>query len=107
MQEWILWDSAAGRASPEGFALGPDRGFCYIGNDAASNCNITRYRFDAYGRETRRFMDVTMPRAPDAEDDSTMGYAIGSMWSDSAGKDVYICADDTADAAVWQDITTP
>jgi len=108
-QEWGLWKSGSAVDSPEGFTLGPDRGFCFIANDIgdSADSSITRYRFDAYGRETRRVMDVTLPRAPDAEDDSTMGYAIGSMWSDSAGKDVYICADDTADAAVWQDITTP
>jgi len=39
--------------------------------------------------------------APTATDDSAAGYAIGSHWFDTVGKDLYIASDVTATAAVW------
>lgn len=43
-------------------------------------------------------------RAPDADDDSGDGYSVGSHWLDVSGGVLYICLDDTAGAAVWQEI---
>lgn len=104
-QEWGLWKHDAWKNSPEGFALGPDRAFCFIGNDAgggSTNNNITRYRFDAYGRETRRAMDVSIPRAPDAEDDMGMGFAQGSLWANPWTTNLYICVGTNDNAAGWR-----
>ena len=103
-QEWGLWRDGFEYNNPEGFTLGPDRGWCFIGNDAG-NANVSntvaRYRFDAYARETRRWLDVNMPRDPDAEDDGSMGYALGSQWYSSSSTGNYWCVGTNADAAVW------
>jgi len=43
--------------------------------------------------------------APDANDDSTGGYSVGSKWIDTTADEAYICADATAAAAVWLQIS--
>jgi hypothetical protein len=45
--------------------------------------------------------------APDANDDSTANYAIGSLWLDTTANLAYICLDATGAAAVWKDATAP
>ena len=109
-QEWGLWNNGAAYTSPEGFALGPDRAFCFIGNDggnASANNNIKRYRFDAYGRETARALDVLMARTPDAEDDAGMGYALGSRWGLTTTGRTYLNVATSDNAAVWADLEYP
>jgi hypothetical protein len=43
--------------------------------------------------------------APAVGDDSDAGYGVGSLWTDTAAGDAYICVDATAGAAVWKQIT--
>lgn len=40
--------------------------------------------------------------APTATDDSAAGYEFGSIWINTVGNKVYVCADATATAAVWK-----
>jgi len=42
--------------------------------------------------------------APSATDDSAAGYAVGSMWIDTAANSSYVCVDSTATSAVWNQI---
>jgi len=39
---------------------------------------------------------------PQATDDSTLGYEIGSIWFNTLVEESYICLDATASAAIWQ-----
>ena len=39
--------------------------------------------------------------APDADDDTGSGYAVGSIWVDSTNGDMYTCTDATAEDASW------
>ncbi|VAX25965.1 hypothetical protein MNBD_NITROSPINAE02-2075, partial [hydrothermal vent metagenome] len=39
--------------------------------------------------------------APGGNDDSTLGYAVGSRWIDVTGDKEYVCLDSSATAAVW------
>jgi hypothetical protein len=41
---------------------------------------------------------------PTATDDSGSGYAINSVWVDTAADNVYLCVDATATAAVWKQL---
>jgi hypothetical protein len=43
--------------------------------------------------------------APDADNDSTEGYVIGSRWYDAVADKHYICTDPTASNAVWVEVT--
>lgn len=45
--------------------------------------------------------------APDANDDTGSGYAVGSIWVDTTNDRAYICLDASAAAAVWVEITVP
>ena len=45
--------------------------------------------------------------SPAVGDDSADGYEVFSLWNDTVGKDIWICLDATAGAAVWKDITEP
>lgn len=40
--------------------------------------------------------------APTTTDDSSAGYAVGSIWIDITGDRFYVCVDATASAAVWE-----
>ena len=42
--------------------------------------------------------------APSATDDSTAGYAVGSLWIDTAAGRAYACVDASASAALWRQI---
>lgn len=42
--------------------------------------------------------------APTGTDDSSAGYAVGSIWIDVTGDKVYICYDATASSALWQEV---
>ena len=44
--------------------------------------------------------DATVP--PSAVDDTTAGFAIGSLWIDTAAQTAYQCVDATANSAVWR-----
>ena len=44
--------------------------------------------------------------APATTNDSTEGYAVGSIWIDTTADKVYQCVDNTATSAVWKDLTT-
>lgn len=50
--------------------------------------------------------NLTAVAAPTVNDDTTAGYSIGSIWIDTATDTVYVCADATAGAAVWKDLST-
>lgn len=43
--------------------------------------------------------------APAASNDTTQGYAVGSLWVDTTNGNSYICLDATAANAVWRQIT--
>lgn len=43
--------------------------------------------------------------APDANDDTTDGWKVGSIWVDITNDKAYICLDNTDTAAVWLEIT--
>ena len=49
--------------------------------------------------------NLTATTAPTTTDDTDAGYSVSSHWFDVSGDKVYICIDDTADAAVWTEIT--
>jgi len=42
--------------------------------------------------------------APTANEDSDDGYAVGSVWINVTGDDIYICVDSTVASAVWLEI---
>ena len=44
--------------------------------------------------------------APTANDDSTQGYEVGSLWVNINGALLYICFNATAGAAVWKRLIT-
>ena len=43
--------------------------------------------------------------APDANDDDTAGYAVGSDWFDITADKHYLCLDSTTATAVWKETT--
>jgi len=43
--------------------------------------------------------------APDADDDTTGGYTVGSIWIDTTADKAYVCLDATDTAAVWTEVT--
>ena len=43
--------------------------------------------------------------APDANDDTTAGYAVGSVWIDVTNDKAYVCLDATEASAVWTETT--
>jgi hypothetical protein len=45
--------------------------------------------------------------APGAANDTTQGYAVGSMWVDVANDIVYFCVDPTAGVALWKQMAVP
>ncbi len=51
--------------------------------------------------------NLTATTAPTTTDDSADGYAAGSVWLDVTNKNVYVCYDNTASAAVWGAMYTP
>jgi septal ring-binding cell division protein DamX len=42
---------------------------------------------------------------PGASDDTTQGYAVGSLWYNTSSTLLYICSDSTGSAAVWKQIS--
>lgn len=48
-------------------------------------------------------IDATV--APDADNDTTEGYTVGSIWIDIVGKETYRCVDASEGAANWQKTT--
>jgi len=45
--------------------------------------------------------NLSATAAPTVDDDSSVGYAVGSMWIDTTADEAYRCVDPTAGAAVW------
>lgn len=45
--------------------------------------------------------NLSASSAPTVNDDSTAGYAVGSVWIDTTGDEAYRCLDATATSAVW------
>lgn len=43
---------------------------------------------------------------PTATDDSSKGFAVGSRWVDSAGRNTYVCYSAAVGAAVWRPLGT-
>lgn len=61
----------------------------------------------AFGR-VGLFKDRAATTAPQATDDATRGYTVGSTWiKTTAPQGVYTCVDATANAAVWTAINQP
>jgi len=67
----------------------------------------------AGGRSTLQIDDIAIKKsnlsasaAPTVNDDSSAGYAVGSVWCDTTADDAYICLDASVGAAVWKK-TTP
>jgi hypothetical protein len=50
-------------------------------------------------------VNLTATEDPEATDDSSAGYVIGSRWINILSKDEYVCTDATPDAAVWKETT--
>lgn len=48
-------------------------------------------------------LDASVP--PTVNDDSSAGYAVGSMWIDTLANEAYRCVDPTAGAAIWLNTT--
>ena len=46
-------------------------------------------------------MSFTETDAPDANDDTTDGWKVGSIWADVTNDNIYMCVDITDTAAVW------
>lgn len=69
-----------------------------------SKANIT---VDAQGRLTAASSgiqdNVAATTAPDADNDTTEGYSVGSRWIDTTADKAYVCLDATDGAAVWQE----
>ena len=42
---------------------------------------------------------------PGASDDSTGGYAVGSIWVNTTSNEAFVCVDATAAAAIWTSVT--
>jgi hypothetical protein len=51
--------------------------------------------------------DVIEPSDPTIDDDETKALEVGSNWTNSATKKIWLCADSTPGAAVWKDVSTP
>lgn len=60
-------------------------------------------RFGA--RPTEDLDNFAAVDAPDADNDTGEGYAVGSIWIDTALGLYYVCVDETEGAAVWRNIT--
>jgi hypothetical protein len=52
--------------------------------------------------ELKHKSTCTPDREPTADDDSLLGYAIGSIWVYCTGNSVWLCTDATPGAAVWK-----
>ena len=58
------------------------------------------------GQAERVANDFSATSAPSVSDDSTNGYAVGSVIVDTTNGNVYICEDASPGAAVWLDLVT-
>lgn len=47
--------------------------------------------------------NLSASAAPTVNDDTSLGYAVGSRWIDLTGDKEYVCVDNTDGAAVWKD----
>lgn len=61
---------------------------------------LVRTGAEAYGGFQYNLSAVT---DPNASDDASAGYAVGSVWVNTAAGTVFFCADATDDAAVWRE----
>jgi len=57
------------------------------------------------GNVVRKFIGKTV--APTVNDDITSGYIVSDIWIDETGNNVYVCADNTDGAAVWNLVLGP
>lgn len=60
-------------------------------------------RFGA--RPSNEIDNITAVVDPTAGDDSTLGYAVDSLWVNTALDTAFICTDATEDNAVWEPLT--
>lgn len=51
------------------------------------------------------FNNYSAVAAPAVGNDSTQGYAVGSMWFDTTGDVAYVCIDSSAGAAIWINVS--
>jgi hypothetical protein len=51
------------------------------------------------------FKDHSAAAAPTVNNDTTQGYAAGSIWYDTATSTAYLCSDASTGAAVWNSVT--
>ena len=57
------------------------------------------------GATSNHKMSFAESDAPDANDDTTDGWKVGSMWIDTTNDKVYVCVDITDTAAVWKELS--
>lgn len=57
------------------------------------------------GTPTRQVNNLSATAAPDADNDTTEGYKVGSVWIDTTNDKAYVCLDNTDTAAVWTETT--
>jgi hypothetical protein len=50
-------------------------------------------------------VNLSATTTPNADDDTSEGYAVGSRWIDVTADKEYVCVDDTNGAAVWKETT--
>ena len=58
----------------------------------------------AYALQTFSIEGVRKIAAPTANDDSADGYIVGCVWLDTTADQTYVCIDNTAAAAVWNQV---
>jgi hypothetical protein len=51
-------------------------------------------------------VNLSASTAPTSTDDSSSGYAVGSVWIDTTNDKAYVCVDATISSAVWTEITS-
>ena len=57
------------------------------------------------GSTTELKSDFAKTAAPTVDDDTTLGYVVGSRWIDTTNDKEYVCLDNTDTAAVWTETT--
>lgn len=57
------------------------------------------------GNVPNLLMNLSATSGPSANDDSTVGYAVGSRWVDTTNNEEYVCTNNSVGAANWKNTT--